>query len=253
MLEEQTRTRRLAWEHCLNVRDLGGYPTADGRETRWRAVVRSDNLAPLTEAGRAALVAYGIRTIVDLRRPEETRELPNPFAQPGSHGVAYLNVPVEDPATPPSEEPPSLEDAYRSMLDRYQTRNADAVTAIARALEGGVLIHCAGGRDRTGLISAFLLDLAGVGRETIAGDYALSDECLRPRDEEFLLNGPGDRAERERVLEKFKVRAEVMLEALQHLDEHHGGVEAYLRQGGVSPQDIDRLRRRLLESLTGNA
>ena len=65
------RTRRLAWEGLLNARDLGGYPTADGGETRWGAVVRSDNLTPLTEDGRAALLAYGIRSIVDLRRPEE--------------------------------------------------------------------------------------------------------------------------------------------------------------------------------------
>src|SRR6266545_1675488 len=68
---ERERTRRLAWEGVLNARDLGGYPAAGGRETRWGAVVRSDNLTPLTPAGRAALVRYGVRTIVDLRLPEE--------------------------------------------------------------------------------------------------------------------------------------------------------------------------------------
>ena len=84
--------RQLEWEGCLNVRDLGGYPAANGRETRWGAVVRSDNLSPLTDAGREALRDHGIRSIIDLRMPEEAEQLPNPFARPGDHGIAYTNV-----------------------------------------------------------------------------------------------------------------------------------------------------------------
>lgn len=91
----------MVWEGCLNVRDLGGYPAMDGRETRWHTIVRADNLASLTEAGRAALVAYGVRTILDLRRPHEVEQSPNPFAHGGAHGIAYANVSFGDPAIPP--------------------------------------------------------------------------------------------------------------------------------------------------------
>jgi protein-tyrosine phosphatase len=144
------RTRRLAWEGLLNARDLGGYRTADGRVTRWGAIVRSDNLTPLTAAGRAALLAYGVRSIVDLRRPEEAREHPNPFAEPGSHGLEYVNVPFEDPAVYAfTEEPESLTVVYQLMLDHYQSRVADVMTSVADAPPGGVLVHCMGGKDRT--------------------------------------------------------------------------------------------------------
>ena len=237
--------RRLTWEGCLNARDLGGYLTRDGRETRWRAIVRSDDPSPLTEAGRAALIEYGVRSIGDLRMPEEVRAYPNPFAQAGDHGVAYTNVSLIDPA---AERPEftSLAADYIGMLDRFRPTVATAVTAIARAPAGGVLVHCMGGKDRTGLVSAILLELAGVERATIGADYALTAECLRPREEEWLANGPGDRAERERLLALYAPRAEVMLEVLDHLDRRYGGVQPYLLGAGATPQDIAGLRGRFV-------
>ena len=247
-IEQRERTRLLAWEGCLNARDLGGYRTADGRETRWGAVVRSDSLTPLTEAGRAALVAHGVRSIIDLRLPRELEEYPNPFAEPGDHGIAYTNLSLIDPGrtSEQSEDFTTLAADYQRMLDRYAPQVAAIMTAIAEAPEGGVLIHCMAGKDRTGQVSALLLDLAGVDRETIGADYALTAECLRPRDEEYLENGPGDRAERERLLTLYSPLAEVMIETLAHLDERHGGTERYLLAAGVTPDTIARLRERLL-------
>jgi protein-tyrosine phosphatase len=240
------RDRRLAWEGVLNSRDLGGYPTADGRETRCGAIVRSDNLTTLTEAGQAALVAYGVRSIIDLRRPGEIQELPNPFATRGRHGVSYKNIPFQDPAAPDEDEPETLVLIYISMLHRFGDRVAAVMRAIAQAPNGGVLVHCAGGKDRTGLVSALLLALVRVAPETIAADYALSAEYLRPREEEYLLNGPGERAERERIVATYSPKAEVMLEVLGHMDGRYGGVESYLGRAGVTADDTARLRRRLV-------
>ena len=79
-IEQRRWSRRLDWEGCVNARDLGGYGTADGGETRWGAVVRSDSPAWLTGAGRAALAEYGVRAVVDLRLPAELDDYPNPFA-----------------------------------------------------------------------------------------------------------------------------------------------------------------------------
>jgi protein-tyrosine phosphatase len=239
------RDRRLAWEGLLNARDLGGYPTEDGGETRWGAVVRSDNLTPLTDAGRAALIAYGVRSIVDLRRPLEVQEQPNPFATGGTHGISYTNIPFQDPASPEEAEPESLGLIYVAMLERFSGRVAAVMTAIARAPDGGVLVHCAGGKDRTGLISALLLSLSGVAPETVAADYALSEQYLRPREEAFLRDGPGERAERERIVAKYSPKAEVMIETLAHLQDRDGGVQRYLIHAGVSPDDIAGLRRLL--------
>jgi protein-tyrosine phosphatase len=130
------------------------------------------------------------------------------------------------------------------MLDRFQSPIAAVMETIANASDGVVLVHCAAGKDRTGLICALLLGLAGVPRETIAADYALSAECLRPRTEEWLQKGPGERAERELV--RSNPRAEVMLEVLDYIEAQYGGVEAYLLEAGLVAPDITRLRERLV-------
>jgi protein-tyrosine phosphatase len=241
----QECTRRLLWEGCLNVRDLGGYPTVDGCETRWGAVIRADNLAQLSEAGQAALIDYGVRTIVDLRTAEEIAQHPTPFANTNSHGITYINISLVDPAVAKPEFT-TLADDYTYMLDRFKPAVAATMTAIARAPAGGVLIHCVGGKDRTGIISALLLALAGVPWDVIGADYALSAEYLRPLDEEYLANGPGERVDRQTHIEKYRPRPGVMIEVLRRLDERYGGVEAYLQVAGVMPENIARLRERLL-------
>lgn len=248
MTVDERRARLLEWEGCLNARDLGGYPTIDGQETSWGAVLRSDNLTPLTDAGRQAVVNSGVRSIVDLRTPEELELHPNPFAAPGEHDIAYTHLSLVDPAAAPGPEFTTLANDYKGLLDRFASQIGQIMTTIARAPRGGVLIHCMAGKDRTGIISALLLDLAGVPRETIGADYALSAENLRPADEEWLETGPGERAEREQRLQTFLPRAEVMIEVLDYLDQRYGGVEPYLRQAGVSAEDIEHLRHRMRES-----
>ena len=215
---------------------MGGYATEDGRETRWGAVVRSAALGTLTEAGRAALADYGVRAIVDLRLPDELDREPNPFAEPGDHGIAYTNVSFIDPAAAPPEELSTLAEDYLRMLDRYRGAVADVMAVVAGVPEGGVLIHCAAGKDRTGLISALLLGLVGVPAATIAGDYALTGELL---------------PERVAMPARFAPTAEVMLEMLQKLTDRYGGAEPYLNEAGVSRGDLDRLRERLLAPAAG--
>ena len=169
---ESPRTRRLAWDGCLNVRDLGGYPTPDGHETAWGAIVRADTLSLLTPAGQAALVAYGIRTIIDLRRPDEVAQHPNPFAQAGLRGITYSHVSFIDPALLPADRASlvfaTLAAEYAYLLDRFPHQVTTILTTIAHARPGGVVVHCTGGKDRTGLICALLLDTVGVDRAIIA-------------------------------------------------------------------------------------
>lgn len=242
------RRRVLGWDGCANSRDLGGYATADGRETRWGEVVRSDRLGDLTETGQAALVAHGIRTIVDLRMPSELASHPNPFADPahlGGHGIAYVNISLVDPGSGSREHFATLADDYADMLDSFAGSIARILGAIADAPAGGVVIHCMAGKDRTGIVSALLLELVGVARETIGADYGLTAACLRPAEEEWLANGPGERAHREAALVKYAPRAEIMPEVLAHLDERYGDAEGYLLTSGVSTEDIRRLRERM--------
>jgi hypothetical protein len=242
-----TTTRRLDWDGLINARDLGGSPTIDGGAIRPGALVRSDSLSSLTPAGADALVAHGVRTVVDLRMPVEVDDRPNPFAAPGDHGITYHNVSFIDPAAEPPTEVATLAEDYARMLRQFGPQVADAVTTIARADAGGVLIHCAAGKDRTGLIVALLLGALGVAPEVIAEDYALTAANLEAEEARWLEEGPGSREERELTLGRWRARPEVMLEVLSDVEASFGGPAGYLLEIGVTPEDLDRLRARFVE------
>lgn len=160
------RTRR--WETLIgpaNARDLGGYATVDGRVTRWGQLWRSDSLHCLDDAGVAELVRGGVRTVLDLRNTHEAREFP---VRVGEH-VRYVHMPLRF-----GEPILSLGSLYRSMVDDY---GEDLRAILGQLAEPGALpalFHCAVGKDRTGVVSALLLGVAGVPHATIAEDYALS-------------------------------------------------------------------------------
>jgi protein-tyrosine phosphatase len=241
------RTRALPWDALLNARDLGGLPTRRAGVTRFGSVVRSDNLVHLTDAGKAALLDYGIRTVIDLRLPFELTEEPDPFATRDGHPVTYRNISFIDPAADRPSDRMTLAEDYIDMLQRFRPQVSAVMSAIAAAGEGGIVIHCAAGKDRTGLISALLLSLAGVAADAIADDYALTTEALRPREERWLAEGPGERADREAALEWNRARPEVMLGVLADIERRHGGIEGYLRWVRVTDAELDRIRERLLE------
>lgn len=248
VLMAATIERRLAWEGSHNARDLGGYATIDGGFTQFGRFVRSDTLQRLSAAGQAALIEYGVRTIVDLRLPVELETGPNPFAALGG-GVTYLHRSLIDPGQPREiGTAADLAEHYRFNLTNSGGRIAAILETLAEADEGAVLFHCQGGQDRTGLISAFLLDVAGVPEETIVADYALTRECLREWNDHHLEYGPGERAERERELAFFTPHAQVMTDTFAFLRSRFGGLPAYLRQAGVSDLTRARLRARLLSA-----
>src|SRR5579884_3364320 len=130
--------RRLSWDACLNARDVGGYETSDGHRIRWRALLRADNLCRLTPAGQAALREYGVRTIIDLRTPDELAAAPHPFAQPRTDGaMAYLSLPLVDAADPEQVEKlgaaRTQAESYCLVLRECRAQMAVIMRAIAAA------------------------------------------------------------------------------------------------------------------------
>ena len=247
------RERVLAWEGCLNVRDLGGLPTADGRKTRFGRVVRSDSPALLTDGGWRALIGYGVTTIVDLRRPaERDGDPPRTPAVDVTH-VSLLGADDEArwarlealaaAARSPAESTAVI---YRDVLAVNGLELAAAVEAVAAARPGAVLVHCVGGKDRTALVSALLLRLAGVPSVAIAADYALSETYLAPRQAEWLASARDDE-ERRRIERIGATPAGAMQTVLDEVDRQHGGADEYLRTHGLSDDVLDRARARLLD------
>ncbi|MFE6056905.1 tyrosine-protein phosphatase [Kitasatospora sp. NPDC056446] len=231
--------RTLVWDGCLNVRDLGGLPTASGRLTARRVIVRADNLDRLTAEGWDALLDHGVRTVVDLRDTEEYKPL-----LPLPDGVDLVRVPLDELAGPAWWEAHGRLDgtplALRPYLDHCPHAAAALIAAVAGARPGGVVVHCGAGRDRTGLAALLLLALAGVDRAAITEDYLLSGPNVRPLYGMLGLPDPYHRIDA--VLAEAGTTAEAALTAALDGFDPAG----YLLAAGVAPDRIAAVRARLL-------
>lgn len=241
--------RTLRWEGCCNVRDLGGHPTEDGGETRFGAVVRADNVRLLSDAGWRELADYGVRRIVDLRFQGEIDDDP-----PRDVPVDVVHVPLLEDPDRVAEIDELVKDVhepaiwrrsvYLAFLERFPRNFARAVAAVASVPDGTVLVHCAGGVDRTGLVAALLLRVAGVGIDTVAADYAESERSWSPFVREWIDEADGDEERRRRRMLSV-MPAEAMRDVLVELERRHGGAGGYLAGAGVAEADLERVRSRL--------
>jgi protein tyrosine/serine phosphatase len=237
------------------VRDLGGIPTEDGGETRSGSVIRSDNIGGLTPDGWRALARHGVVRIVDLRWPEERAEDPPRDVEAAVEvvHVSVLGRSYDDDSAFFREldaHVDSVEDAadhyaysYVEFLERNRARFADALGAVADA-PGPVVIHCMGGKDRTGLVAGLLLRLAGVSLDEIGRDYSLSGPNLSGTLDTWLATAP-DEQERQRRLKLSTTPAAAMARVIATVEDRHGSVAGYLEAGGLTSEQIERLRERL--------
>jgi protein-tyrosine phosphatase len=173
--------RELSWDGCVNVRDLGGLG-----QIKPGAVVRMEAPTRLSEAGWAAAWAHGVRTVVDLRDADERV----PDRAPRSAGITTVHVPLDPVGTPFYEHWKRIDNLasplyFPAMLAEQPQPVITAVRAIASAAPGCVAFHCAGGKDRTGLLALVLLTLAGATSEEIIADYLLAYDRMKQRYDEL--------------------------------------------------------------------
>jgi protein-tyrosine phosphatase len=242
-------TRTLDWEGCLNVRDLGGVALEGGGETRFGSLVRADNIRRLTDAGWRAFAAHGVQRVVDLRWPEELEDDPPRDLDLDVVHVSLLGT-LDPDFTDDVGDYMAADDpagywavSYIRILEAYGANFARALAAIADA-DGLVVFHCLGGKDRTGLIAALLLRLAGASIDEIAQDYALTYELRSRRPDEWVDAAP-EGWERERRAFMQHTPPDAMRRVLEHVERTHGSVAAYLRSAGLDDARIERLRERL--------
>jgi protein-tyrosine phosphatase len=237
------RSRALSWDGCCNIRDLGGLPLEGGGETRFGVVVRADDVSLLSQAGWNGVAEYGVRRIVDLRHETE------PYDPP----VEIVRVPLLDPrsiievdgllegVTDPAEW---RRRNYLFFLDRFAERFGLALSAVAEPADGAVLVHCAGGVDRTGLVAALILRVVGVGIDAIAADYAESEASWAPSVGEWIAEAPDEGERRKRKLLSV-MPPEAMRAVVIDLEREHGSAHAFLISAGVDEAALDELRNRL--------
>ena len=169
--------RHIEFADIYNFRDVGGYAARDGRTVRWQRLYRADSLGWLAGDDLITFQALNVRTVIDLRHPFEVEKAGR---VPEFDGLGYHNLPIEGRRWDISTYDDRLGVA-RYLADRYLEVTEDGVRNLRAAIEtisqagsAPVVVHCAAGKDRTGLLTALILSLVGVAEEDIIEDYALT-------------------------------------------------------------------------------
>ena len=244
--------RHQPFEGIHNFRDLGGYPTRHGAPTRFRTVFRSATLHNATPADRQRLAALGVAQTIDLRsRHELERDGLYDFS---ADGIERRHVPVSE----------DIDMSPEQLLARYRLYSIDVTRAYAAILTRGrnayrrvftiladdprpLAYHCSGGKDRAGVLSALILSVAGVDRELIIADYALTTR--------YLPEPPAERITQFTRMygltaEEFSAMhasaPDSMARTLAMIDRDYGSPEGYLQTIGVTPDEIAAVRARLV-------
>ena len=251
---------------AANTRDLGGLP-ADNGAVRRNRLIRSDNLQQLTPRDIRRLVdEHDLRAVADLRTQTEVDlEGPGPLTHEPRVSIVHLSLFPEagertDVVAVEEEGPPVLPwqnrngqrkdrrgaaAVYLSYLDDRPDSIVTALRLVART-DGATVVHCAAGKDRTGVVVALALDDVGVDRDAIVDDYVRTGDRL----EQLLSRLKASRTYAHDVLrvpdERHKPRPETMQKFLAALDELHGGTAAWLRAHGWTDADAAALRAALL-------
>lgn len=236
--------RGVKFTAVFNFRDLGGYRTAEGRIVQRRRLFRSDDLSRLDDADRERFAVLGIRTVVDLRRPEEVAA---DGRIPQFDGFAYRHVHLVHPYWPPAKFA-DITQRERYVVERYRELSLDAADGIGEALRliadadrAPLVFHCIAGKDRTGVVSALTLALLGVSDEVIADDYELSEVADAEYWEYRRRSEPAITAPHWAVAPRA-----AMLGFLEDLRSRHGSVERYAATAGVTAAHVGSMRAHLL-------
>ena len=263
MTEYFRASRHLDLEGAYNLRDIGGYETAEGRTTRPRTLYRSDSLHRLTPDSQRALVSEGLRTVVDLRVTQAVTEHPNVFAESSEVDYRWVNVMGDEPLVEVSDinvsalGPDRPPDIYAAILDVRREWMGRVVKHLAAPGTLPALYHCNSGRDRAGLVTMLLLSIAGVPPETIVRDYSSSATYLwrripdREAGKRLRLDPEGFDASEE-FRQAFETERNIapphaMRTSIEHLDREYGGVRPYLTGVGVTDEELERLRIAIVE------
>lgn len=241
--------RHLALQGASNFRDLGGYPTADGRATRWRHMFRSNHLGQLTAADVEIVRALGVRSAFDFRGVEEraagicvvdeiaVHSLP---IEPTVVAALRAELVAGRLTAPVASE--IMRDSYRNYV-RHNTHSFRMLFGHLLEDRAPLVIHCTAGKDRTGFASALILHALGVPDDVIAEDYLLTNQHYK-RDALAAIDLPED------VRNAIgSVEASYLAAAFEAVGKEYGDIETYLRDGlRIGPPEREALRARYLQA-----
>ena len=248
--------RILHFDGALNVRDLGGATSSNGKQVKFGLVYRSDDLAELSVLDLAELEKRSVQTIVDFRNPDEAEARPSRLPP----GATVVSAPFPRGERTASEVMASLvageltrEHARQTLLDSYRHITEAGGPTIATLIRliidrSPILFHCAGGKDRTGVAAAVILSILEVDRDQIVEDYLLTNDRLTEQSGTFQLRLAEYPEESRDVLLALGLAKPDYIElTLDVIDRDFGGIDAYARnQLSLTQAEIGALRGLLL-------
>ena len=241
-------TRHYPFEGCFNFRDIGGYRAGDGRAIRWGRYFRAGRQDRMTSGDLTRAAKLGIKTQIDLRRPDEVRNSGRgPFEALGSRYVG-LSVLPDGSYEQLNRETGTLGERYLAYFQYAPESWRGVFDLLANDASYPVILHCTAGKDRTGVITALLLSILGVDRAVIEMDFGLTNRDV-PRHVEFVARGPGfpEGMTREAFTRSAGVSENAIGVFLDGLGKQHGGPIQFLYKIGVDDAMQDAIRRNLLE------
>lgn len=231
--------KRLVLENILNCRDLGGFPTKYG-VTKYGKFLRCGVVDTPTDNDIKVLEDYGVKTTIDLRGSFETDSTPSNFDRISGSENHHISLFEQNAAT--EEMDMSLAEVYITISEEYKANVKKIFSTIANAPDGTILYHCFFGKDRTGVTSMFLLTIAGAYIEDIIADYQVTytyilpyiklheDELWETSDDSFHRSDP-----------------ETISALILYLEDKYGSILGYLRDCGVTDEEIEKTRKRFYE------
>lgn len=231
---QQDASRVLPLAAVQNGRDLGGL-TGDAGAIPIGRFFRTGSLSHATEQDKETLLARGVSTDIDLRTYWEAAFSPDALANDGRFHYERISLYGFGLTDWVSYTWGKRGNTYVNALEDHREPFRRVFHAMASQPAGAVVFHCASGKDRTGIVAALLLSLAGAKRTTIVHDYAVSAYYLHP-----------EATTHEELAKAITASPPFAMEQLlEALDERWGGAEGYLRDAGLAEADIRTLRQRL--------
>jgi len=248
---EDFKERHHPFEGCFNFRDIGGYPTADGRNVRWGRYYRAGRQDRMTPQDLKKLSDLQVATQIDLRKPDEVAEQGRgPLAD---MGAAYHNLPVipeggTDQLARLVGDTGISGKRYLGYLEFGPEVWLRMFEIFAAADQHPILIHCTAGKDRTGVSTAFLLSVLGVERALIEADYVLTNrDVARQADFIEATVGYPEGMDRNAMLHAAGVPETAIGDFLAGLDDRWGGPLNFLREIGIADDTFDAVRHAFLD------
>lgn len=262
-MPEHVKKRHVALEGAHNFRDLGGYPSEDGRSVRWGLFYRSDALADLTDDDVEKIGKLGIKLVCDFRTAEERADAPDRLPDDPAPEVLELEIGVKGAKLNELQERilsgdlegvdlgQMLVDGNRAFVTKFVDRYARLLERVQHAESLPTLVHCTGGKDRAGMASALILRTLGVPEEIVFDDFLLTNHYTERRIEEILLFirfASLFRTDPEDVRPVLGVERAYLEAGFEEILERHGSFDAFRRDAlGVSDKELVVFRNLALE------